>query len=249
MKSLTARIALCVLTLALSGAPSLATAQAAGPYSSYYGYRPQYFVGGSIGTSIFPDETGTTAGWLNSTYTAATPLAPGDYIATAATQDYADFGAKAYAGAWITPNVGFEVGFASLGRIGWSAFSTNSTGSFAVGISGTVAPHAWYESLLFGVDTLGFRVFVKAGAYQASTDLEAGSFNYATGFASGGSEAVHNSGALAGLGMVSFFGRTAIRMEVEDYINVGDSSMPPTSPIPPWRGNIVLITIGAAYLF
>ena len=214
-----------------------------------WGYRPEFFLGGSIGSSFYPDQRSATANWLNNTYTATTPLSPGDFITTFARQDWADFAAKLYGGTWITPNVGIEAGFASLGRIGWSTFSTNTTGSFAVTNSGRVAPHAWYESLLVGLDSFGIRYFLKGGAYEASTDLESSGFNLNTGAVNGASETVHNSGGLVGLGIYTAYYHTALRIEVEDFINVGQSSVPLTSQIPPWRGSILVISAGAAYRF
>jgi hypothetical protein len=181
-------------------------------------------------------------------YTAMTSLNSGDYSASITRQDQGAFAAKIYGGAWITPNLGIEAGWASLGSVGWSGYSTNLSGSFSVGSSGTVVPHAWYESFLVGFDRYGMRCFAKGGLYEASTNLQASSFNYNTGAGYGPSQSVHNANGLVGLGIHSGFGHTAVRLELEDFINVGASSSP-RPQIPPWRGNIVLLSAGVAYLF
>lgn len=243
------RIMVRVFAAALVCSPWHARAQGDSPYYTSEDNRPKFLLGGSMGASAFSYQRAATAGWLTSAYTATTPLGLGDYISTFAGQDRVAFGAKLYAGTWVTSNVGFEAGFASLGRIGWAAYSANTTGSFFVRDSGTVAPHAWYESVLLGFDRYGMRYFVKAGAYEASTDLEVGSFNGNTGAVYSESEAVHNTGALVGLGIYTAYGHTALRLEVEDFMRVGQSSMPLTSQMPPWRGSIVLVSAGVAYLF
>jgi hypothetical protein len=247
--SSTSRIVLRLLAAALLGLPWVAHAQDARSYFSGANYRLQFYLGGSLGGSIFDDRRGATAGWFDGSYDATTPLASGDYVGTFSRQDQGGFGAKVYGGAWITPNVGVELGFASLGRIDWSTYSQNTTGSFSVGNSGTVAPHTWYEAVLLGFDNNGIRYFVKGGAYEASTNLFAGGFNFNNGAALGGSQTVHNTGGLAGLGIYSGFGHTALRLELEDFIDVGSSSMPVSSGVPPWRGNVLLISAGVAYLF
>jgi len=243
------RIVSRVFACALVCCPWAVSAQGDGPSLPLEGGRATFLLGGSMGASAFSYQRAATAGWLTSAYTVTTPLAPGDSISTFAGQDRVAFGAKLYAGTWITSNLGFEGGLASLGRIGWSAYSTNTTGSFFARNAGTVAPHAWYESLLLGFESHGMRYFIKAGAYEASTDLEVGSFNDTTGAANSVSEAVHNNGALAGVGIYTAYGHTGLRLEVEDYMRVGQSSMPLTSPMPPWRGSVVLVSAGVAYVF
>jgi hypothetical protein len=237
------------LAIALAGMPWAASAQSSGLFAWNGNYHSQLYLGGSIGASIYSDQRDSTAGFYNASYAASTPLASGDYIATFSHQETSAFGGKVYGGAWITPNIGIEAGWASLGWVRWNAFSTNTSGSFAVGAYGSVAPHAWYESVLFGVDSYGLRYFLKAGAYEASTDLEANSYNLNTGSSYGPSQAVHNTGALVGLGIHSGYHHIAYRLEVEEFINVGQASMPLGSNIPPWRGNIVLLSAGVAYLF
>jgi len=214
----------------------------------YYGYRgPQFFAGGSIGASIFADNSGTTAAWLNTAYSTTTPLAPGDYIASAGSQDRTSFGARLYGGAWFTQNIGFEVGVASLGSVGWSVDSNNTTGSFSVSDSGTANVYALYQALLLGFDNAGVRYFGKAGVYEAWTDLNASSFDNNSGGSFSASQTLQNTGAVVGLGITTPFGRqSALRLEVEDYINVGQSN---TTQIPPWRDNIVLLTAGYTFLF
>jgi len=215
---------------------------------SYYGYRgPQFFIGGSIGASIFADNSNSTANWLNSAYASTTTLAAGDYISSSGSQDRTSFGASIYGGAWFTPNVGVEVGFASLGSVGWSVDSNNTTGSFSVSDSGTADAHAFYEALLLGFDSAGVRYFGKAGVYEAWMDLNASSFDNNSGGSFDVSQTVHNSGAVLGLGITTMYGPSgALRLEVEDYLNVGQSN---TTQIPPWRGNIVLLSAGYTFLF
>ncbi len=239
------RVARHLAVCALACAPLAALAQ--GYYNPYDYSRPRPFFGGSIGASVFSDNSSATAGWLNGAYAANTPLAPGDFIVSSGSQDHAGFGAKLFGGAWITPNIGFELGIASLGSARWSVYSTNSTGSFSVSDSGTVEPYAIYESLLLGVDSGNARFFGKVGAYQAWTDLNADSIDNNSGGYFNASQTVHNTGALFGVGMTTLYGPfSALRVEVEDYVNVGDSS---TTTIPPWRGSIVLVSIGYTFLF
>jgi len=240
--------ALRVLAAALICFPWVAKAQSNGYWSSAGNYHLQYYLGGSIGAALYPDRTGSTAGGLDSMYTAMTSLNSGDYITSVTRQDEGAFGAKIYAGAWITPNVGLEAGWATLGNIGWSGFSANTTGSFSASSSGTVAPHAWYEAVLVGFDNYGMRFFAKGGLYEASTNLQASSFNYSNGAAYGPSQSVHNTNGLVGLGIHAGTGHTAVRLELEDFINVGASSSPGPQ-IPPWRGSVLLISAGVAYLF
>jgi hypothetical protein len=238
-----------LLAAALVCCPWAANAQGYSDYFPSGSYRSQFYLGGAIGASFYPDQTGATAGWFDNAYTATTSLSSGDFITTLSGQDATAFGAKVYGGAWITPHVALEAGWASLGRIGWATYSSNTTGSFSVNNSGNVAPHAWYEAVLLGTDWYGIRYFVKGGAYEASTDLEAFGFNDNTGAAFGGSQTFHNTGGLAGLGIHVGRGHVAMRLEVEDFINVGPGSMPVTSAIPPWHGSIVLLSAGVAYLF
>lgn len=233
------------LTLCLLLAPLGAMAQ--GYYNPYDYSRPRPFFGGSIGASVLSDNSSATAGWLNSAYNATTPLAAGDFIVSSGSQDHVGFGAKLYGGAWITPNLGFEIGVATLGSARWSVYSTNTTGSFSVSDSGTVEPYVLYESLLVGVDSGNARFFGKVGAYQASTDLNASSVDNNTGGYFNASETVHNTGAMFGLGMTTLYGPfSALRVEVEDFLNVGDNS---TTTIPPWKGSIVLVSVGYSFLF
>ena len=216
----------------------------------WYGYayvRPQFYLGGSIGASVFADSSGTTAAWLNSAYTSSTTLAPGDFIASAGSQDSTAFGAKIYGGAWITPNVGLELGYTYLGSINWTVNSMNTTGSFNVTDTGTVEPWALYEALMLGGNSGGMRIYGKLGAYQAFSDFEATSFDNNTGGSFGASQTVHNSGAVLGLGVTAPFGyRGAWRLEAEDYLNVGETS---SNQIPPWRGNVFLLSAGYTFLF
>lgn len=242
------RVAPCLLVAALACVPWAARAQSAWASTSD-AYRLQFYVGGSVGATVFADRRGETAGWLESRYASTTSLSPGDYIVTFSRQDGGDIGGKIYAGAWITPNIAAEVGWATLGRINWSAYSTNSTGSFSTGDSGSVAPHAWYEAVLLGLDAYGVRYFVKGGAYEASTDMQASSFNYSNGAAYGPSTSVHNTGGLVGVGIHTGYHHTAFRLEVEDFLNVGTANMPLTQSMPPWRGSVWLISAGVAYMF
>jgi len=241
-------VALGVLAAVLICIPWAARAQSDGYLSSPVKYRLQYYLGASLGAALYPDQSGATAGGLDSMYTAMTPLGPGDFIASAVAQDQGALGAKIYGGAWITPNVAVEAGWVSLGSIGWSGFSANTTGSFATGSSGSVVPHAWYESVLVGFDSYGLRFFAKGGLYEASTNLQASSFNFNTGAGYGPSQTVRNTNGLVGLGIHTSYGQTAMRLEIEDFINVGASSSPEPL-IPPWRGSVLLITAGVAYLF
>ena len=233
------------LTILLLLAPLAAMAQ--GYYNPYDYSRPRPFFGGSIGASVFSDNSNAIAGWLNQAYVSTTPLAPGDFIVSSGSQDHVGFGAKLYGGAWITPNVGFEVGVATLGSARWSVYSTNSTGSFSVSDSGTVEPYVLYESLLIGVDSGNARFFGKIGAYQASTDLNASSVDNNSGGFFNASQTVYNNGAMFGVGMTSLYGPfSALRVEVEDFVNVGDNA---TTTIPPWKGSIVLLSVGYSFLF
>jgi len=241
--ALAARVLSAVLVLC----PWAAQAQFFGNYY-YPSYGPQFLLGASIGASIWPDEVGSTAGWLNGAYASAASSTPANPLVTFGRQDQTEFGAKAYGDAWITPNVGLEAGFTWLGRIGWRAYSTNATGSFAVDSSGTVMPHAWYEAVQLGLDSYGVRYFIKGGAYEASTELGGNNYNFNTGAGSGASATVHNTGGLVGVGFFTEYGHTSLRFEVEDYINLGTSSSP-AAQIPPWRGSVVLISAGVAYLF
>jgi len=213
-----------------------------------YGYRgPQYFVGGSIGASIFADNSNSIAGWLNSAYASTTTLSPGDYIASSGSQDRTSLGARLYGGAWFTPNIGLELGLASLGSVGWSVDSNNTAGSFSVSDSGTADAYAFYEALLLGFDNAGLRYFGKAGAYEAWTNLYASSFDNISGGSFSASQTVHNTGAVLGLGITTQYGSlSGLRLEVEDYLNVGQSN---TTQIPPWRGNVVLLSAGYTFLF
>lgn len=241
--ALAARLLATVLALSTCSA----WAQIVGDYY-HPSYSPQFLLGVSIGASVSSDESGSTADWLNSSYASAASSTPTNPLVTFARQDQTVFGAKAYGDAWITPNVGLEAGFTWLGRIGWHAYSTNATTSFAVDSSGTVTPHAWYEAVLLGLDSYGVRYFVKGGAYEASTDLEGNNYNLNTGAGSGVSASVRNSGGLVGIGFFTEYGHTSLRFEVEDYINLGTSSSP-AAQVPPWRGSVVLISAGVAYLF
>jgi len=232
-----------VLICALAFAPLTVLAQEYG----YPGYRgPQYFVGGSIGVSVFADNSNSIAGWLNSAYSSTTALAPGDFISSSGSQDRSSLGARVYGGAWFTPNVGVEVGFASLGSVGWSVDSINTTGSFSVSDSGTADAYAFYEAMLLGFDNAGVRYFGKLGVYEAWTDLNATSFDNNSGGSFSASQTVHNTGAVLGLGLTTLYGPfNGLRLEVEDYLNVGQSS---TTQIPPWRGNIVMLSAGYTFL-
>ena len=243
------RIVLPVLAGALMSVPWVAKAQGMWGYPPYPSNRPEFYLGASIGSSFFPDQTNNTASWFNSAYNAMAPQPPGNYIATGTSQDAGYFGAKGYVGSWITPNVGVEVGYTYLGQIGWSSFSSNATGSFAVANSGIITPRAWYESVLLGVNSMGVRVYLKGGAYQASTNIENNGLNLNTGVPGNASQSVTNNGALAGIGISTTYYHTMVRLEVEDYVNVGVSSMPTTSQIPPWRGSIVLLSAGVGYVF
>jgi len=243
MKSIRRRVR-HLLPCALLLAPLTVLAQDYG----YYGYGgPQFFIGGSIGASIFADNSNAIAGWLNSAYTSTTTLAAGDSIASSGSQDRTSFGARIYGGAWFTPNLGVEVGFASLGSVGWSVDSNNTTGSFSVNDSGTANAYAFYEALLLGFDNAGVRYFGKAGVYEAWTDLYASSYDNNSGGSFSASQTVHNSGAVLGLGITTLYGPlSGLRLEVEDYLNVGQSN---TTQIPPWRGNVVLLSAGYTFLF
>jgi len=243
MKSIHPRVrqlALC----ALAFSPLTVFAQDYG----YYGYwRPQYFIGGSIGASIFPQNSNVTAGWLNSVYASTTALAPGDYISSSGSQDRTSLGARIYGGAWFTPNVGVEIGIASLGSVGWSVDSNSASGSFSVSDSGSADPYAFYQALLLGFDNAGVRYFGKAGVYEAWTDLNASSVDNNSGGSFSASQTVHNSGAVLGLGITTMYAPNgALRLELEDFLNVGQSN---TTQIPPWRGNIVLLSAGYTFLF
>ena len=233
-----------LLLCALAFSPLTVLAQDYG----YYGYRgPQFFFGGSIGASIFADNSNSIAGWLNNAYTSTTPLTAGDYISSVGSQDRSSFAGRAYGGAWFTPNIGVEVGFSSLGSVGWTVDSNNTTGSFSITDSGTADAYAFYEALLLGFDNAGLRYFGKAGVYEAWTDLNATSFDNNSGGSFSVSQTVHNSGAVLGLGVTTMRGPLGVlRLEVEDYLNVGQSN---TTQIPPWRGNIVLLSAGYTFMF
>jgi hypothetical protein len=234
-----------LLAAALATLSHSAMAQRYGYYDDYSG--PQFFVGGSIGPSFFSDQSGNTASWLNSNYVSTTSLSAGDYIVSYGNQDHTELGGKVYGGAWFTPNVGAEIGYASLGRVRWWVNSNNSTGAFSVSDTGTVEPWALYESLLAGFNSYGIKYFAKAGAYEASTRLRASDFDNNSFSSFRVAQTVDNTGPMFGLGLSTPFGRhSALRVEVEDFVNVGDSS---TTNLPPWRGNIVLLTAGYSYVF
>lgn len=236
-----AAVAVALLSTAMG-----AKAQSA-PWVAYGYARPQFFLGGSIGASFFADSSGTTTGWLNSAYTSSTPLASGDYIVSAGSQDSTSFGAKVYGGAWITRNIGLELGYTYLGSINWRVDSVNTTGSFNVSDWGTVEPWALYEALLLAGNSGGIRFYGKLGAYEANSNFEATSLDNNSGGSFGASQTIHNSGALLGLGLTAPAGYGgAWRIEVEDYLNVGETS---STQIPPWRGNIVLLSAGYTFLF
>jgi len=208
---------------------------------------PRYFVGGSIGVSVFADNGNSIAGWLNSAYSSTTMLATGDYISSSGSQDRSSVGARAYGGAWFTPNIGIEVGFASLGSVGWSVDSSNTTGSFSVSDAGTADAYALYEAVLLGFDNAGVRYFGKLGVYEAWTDLNASSFDNNSGGGFSASQTVYNTGAVLGLGVTTMHGPfSGLRLEVEDYLNVGQSN---TAQVPPWRGNIVMLSAGYTFVF
>jgi hypothetical protein len=243
----TARILLRLWAAALVVSPWAARAQ-----SMYYTpppSGPQFYLGGSIGASVFSDQRGQLSGGLDAINSATAALGAGDAYYTYVHQEQSDFGAKVYGGAWITPNVGVEAGYTYLGRIRWSAFTTDLNGYAAVAGQGEVQPHAWYEAVLLGVKNYGVRYFVKGGAYEAATDQQAGSFSLNTGAAYGPSTTSHNAGGLAGVGLSSTYGHFAYRLEVEDYIDVGPGSLPPSGQIPAWRGSVVLVSAGVAYMF
>lgn len=216
-------------------------------YRPYYGGGPQLFVGASLGPTLYSDQSGMTAGWLNSTYNSSTTLAPGDFITSSGSQDRSDFGGKVYAGAWFTPNLGVEVGFASLGQIRWSVYSTNTTGSFSVNDSGHVDPYATYQSLLLGFDAYGVKYFGKLGVYEAQTYLRGNSYDNNSGGYFSVSENASNTGAMFGLGIQVPIGRRLqARLEAEDFVNVGETN---SSQLPPWRGNVLLLSGGVSFLF
>jgi hypothetical protein len=85
------------------------------------------------------------------------------------------------------------------------------------------------------------------GAYQAWSDFNASSFNNNNGGSFGASETFRNTGAMLGLGLMAPAGwRGAWRIELEDYLNVGQDN---TTDIPPWRGNVLQLTAGYSFLF
>jgi hypothetical protein len=239
------RILLASAGFALLGASAGVQAQSYAPWTAVA--APRLYLGGSIGAANYADATSTTAGWLNSYYTNNVGLSPGDYITSGARQDSSSFGGKVYGGAWITPFLGVEVGYAWLGSIGWDVDSVNTTGSFAVHDRGTVRPSLWYEALLLGVDNGGFKIYGKAGAYQAQTHVDASDYDYNSGAFFSASDNLRNSGALLGVGVSApTYLRGAWRLELEDYLNVGQSN---TSTVPPWRGNVLLLSAGYSFLF
>lgn len=229
----------------LAFSPLAARAQA---MSLYGGYPVRFYLGASAGGSVFDDHSDRSAAWLNTLYNSTTTLAPGDFISSYGWQHTGDVGAKLYAGAWLTPNVGIEGGYAWLGSVRWHVDSFNTTGSFSVMDTGKVRPAAWYEALLLGFDAGGIRYYAKGGAYEASTHITDYAFDDYTGalfFA--GEEKVHNTGALVGLGLTSeIWPHNAWRLEVEDFLNAGSNL---TSQVPPWKGNILLFTVGYTYVF
>jgi len=240
------------ILLRLSAAALIASPLAASAQSMMY-YTPvaspQFYLGASLGGSVFSDQRDQLRGGLDSINGATTPLGTGDAYYSYAHQEESDIGGKLYGGAWITPNVGVEAGYAYLGRIRWSAFTSDVNGNVGVASQGSVQPHAWYGALLLGIHNYGVRYFIKGGAYEATTDQQAGSINLGTGAAYGPSTSSHNAGGLAGIGLSSGYGHLGFRLEVEDFINVGPGSLPGSVQIPPWRGSIVLISAGVAYLF
>jgi len=226
--------------------PWLAHAQY-NPYSVPIDSRSQFYLGASVGSSLPGDYSGRLSDWLSGAYNATTTLAPGDYIATSTSQDRTAFGGRLFGGLWVTPNFGLEAGYTGLGHIHWSARSLDTTGSFDVTDSGSVRPHAWYEAVLIATNRNGLRWFGKVGAYQASTTLEVSSLDNLSGASFGVSESIRNSGTLVGLGVSTpLGGHAALRMEAEDYLGVGRSDTP---DIPPWHGNIVLLSVGYVQVF
>lgn len=243
MKSI-ARLTLAALAAASLGASGAAQAQR---YSFEAYPSPHFYLGGSVGAANYGDNTGTTAGWLANAYTSSTNLAAGDYITSVGSQDSSSFGGKVYGGAWFTPYLGVELGYVSLGSIHYSVDSFNSTGSFSVNDSGHVRPSLWYESVLLGVDYGGLKAYGKAGAYQASLDISDNTFDLVGGGYYPYSDTLHNTGAVLGLGLQSQTGyHGAWRLELEDYLNVGPST---SNTVPPWRGNILLLSAGYSFLF
>ena len=163
---------------------------------------------------------------------------PGVRITAFATQKTSDFGAKVFGGGWFNDNFGAEIGYASLGQ----STATVTTSGVATSWSVTQKNYAGYIDALIGakLDNKS-RVFLKLGAYSASTTASA----TVTG-PGGSASAIGNStntGLHYGLGFdYPMTEKMNLRVEAEGFNKVGNSSTT-------GQGSIGLVSIGLAFKF
>lgn len=195
----------------------------------------EFYAGASIGTSYYADYTGSLASIVS---TAVARANPGVAITALATQKTTDVGAKVFGGGWFNDNFGAEVGYAYLGQ----TTGTVTTSGVATIWSVTQKNYAGYLDAMIGtkLDNKS-RVYLKVGAYSASTNASAA----VTG--PGGSASAignsNNTGLHYGVGFdYPVSEKMNFRVEAEGFNKVGNSSTT-------GQGSIGLFSVGLAFKF
>lgn len=193
------------------------------------------FAGAGLGLAFYPNNID----YLTNTATTAVAIAnPGITIRGSGTQKSSVAAIKLFGGTWINDNLGFEVGYADLGK----STATVTTTGVATSWTFDVASTAFYGAALIRQKlTEVHSVQGKVGVYSANTKVSASVIGPG-GIASINKSAT-NTGILLGLGYVYKFSPIlSLRAELEHFNGVGNDATI-------GKGNINLLTANIVYGF
>lgn len=150
------------------------------------------FVGVSAGAATYPSFVGSDTTLIANTVAAANPNTS---ISASGVQDKSGVGTKIYGGSWVNENMGFEVGYANLGK----PTETITTTGVATTWKADAAITAFFASTLGQIKVSGSsRAFGKLGIYSSNVDQK---FSVSGPGGLAASNATTNgSGALFGIG-------------------------------------------------